>query len=316
MDKIDYVIRKLLVLMLGMLYTININAEISEFTTWDDVAAFVGQSKDFRGKSKWATTTVSLVSESNKMYLYIEDKRFSPIYTRHLTPEAAHIAIVDGATTIEMTLHLGNANDNRPYLCFETLKGRNLYLDYISVPQYREAYQKSGTWDYAWVYYEPIIQNGQAMILTHNYDYKGDSSKPNPAKYYYVEGNQGRMYERNATRKYHITENNCIYSLSDVEQSPEFRGGESMLMKWLSQNVHYPEEAYQKDVQGRVVVSFIVEKNGYLSDIHIERGVDTDLDNEAIRVVKSMPVWKSAKKGGKPVRCRFALPITFKIQDH
>ena len=100
-----------------------------------------------------------------------------------------------------------------------------------------------------------------------------------------------------------------------VEQPAEFPGGTSALMTWLGKNIAYPEAAQQNGISGRVVVKFIVEKDGSISGVSIVKGVDKDLDNEAIRVIKKMPKWQPGKNGGKAVRSYFTLPVTFKLQS-
>ena len=100
-----------------------------------------------------------------------------------------------------------------------------------------------------------------------------------------------------------------------VEQQAEFPGGQGALMKWLSQNVRYPETAQQNDVQGRVIVKFGVEKDGSIGTATILKGVDKDLDREALRVVKKMPKWQPGKNNGVAVRSYFNLPVVFKLQN-
>ena len=100
-----------------------------------------------------------------------------------------------------------------------------------------------------------------------------------------------------------------------VEQPAEFKGGMGALMKWLGNNIRYPEAAQQNGVQGRVVVKFVVEKDGSVSNPTILKGVDKDLDAEALRVVKRMPKWQPGKNNGQPVRSYFQLPVTFKLQN-
>ena len=100
-----------------------------------------------------------------------------------------------------------------------------------------------------------------------------------------------------------------------VEQQAEFPGGQAALMKWLSQNIRYPEAAQQNDIQGRVVVKFVVEKDGSIGHAEIARGVDKDLDREALRVVNKMPKWQPGKNNGVAVRSYFNLPVTFKLQN-
>ena len=100
-----------------------------------------------------------------------------------------------------------------------------------------------------------------------------------------------------------------------VEQQAEFPGGQAALMKWLSTNVRYPESAQQNDVQGRVIVKFVVEKDGSIGTATILKGVDKDLDREALRVVKKMPKWQPGKNNGVAVRSYFNLPVVFKLQN-
>jgi len=100
-----------------------------------------------------------------------------------------------------------------------------------------------------------------------------------------------------------------------VEQMPQFPGGQGALMSWLNKNVRYPQMALQNDVSGRVIVEFVVEKDGSVGQAKVVRGVDRDLDREALRVVKSMPRWQPGKNNGQAVRCYYTLPVTFKIQQ-
>ena len=100
-----------------------------------------------------------------------------------------------------------------------------------------------------------------------------------------------------------------------VEQQAEFPGGTTALMKWLSSNIRYPEAAQQNDVQGRVIVKFVVEKDGSVSQAQIVKGVDKDLDKEALRVVNKMPKWQAGKNNGVAVRSYFTLPVQFRLQQ-
>ena len=98
-----------------------------------------------------------------------------------------------------------------------------------------------------------------------------------------------------------------------VEQMPSFPGGISGLMTYLNQNTRYPAVAQENGVQGRVVVSFVVGKDGHISDVTVLRSVDPSLDKEAIRVVRNMPRWTPGKQGGKPVRVRYNVPVSFRL---
>lgn len=99
-----------------------------------------------------------------------------------------------------------------------------------------------------------------------------------------------------------------------VEENPEFPGGDDARSKYLSENIRYPEIAQENGIQGRVIVQFVVEKDGSTTAITVARGVDPSLDKEAVRVVKEMPRWKPGKQRGKPVRTKFTLPVVFRLQ--
>lgn len=96
-----------------------------------------------------------------------------------------------------------------------------------------------------------------------------------------------------------------------VEQIPEFPGGIVQFMKWLTRNLRYPPQAQQQKIQGKVVISFIVNKDGSISAPTIVKSVDPVLDSEAMRVVRMMPRWKPGMEKGKPCRTMFAIPINF-----
>ena len=98
-----------------------------------------------------------------------------------------------------------------------------------------------------------------------------------------------------------------------VEQPPSFPGGQAALLSYLSKNVKYPEEALKDNVQGRVIVGFIVEKDGSVSNAKIIRGVDSALDKEAIRIVMSMPKWTPGRQNGRNVRTKYNVPVNFKL---
>ena len=99
-----------------------------------------------------------------------------------------------------------------------------------------------------------------------------------------------------------------------VEQMPSFPGGPQALMQWLSENVKYPVVAQENGVQGRVVVSFVVERDGSITDVKVVRSVDPSLDKEAARVVKSMPRWIPGKQNGQAVRVKYNVPVAFRLQ--
>ena len=99
-----------------------------------------------------------------------------------------------------------------------------------------------------------------------------------------------------------------------VEEKPSFPGRNGALMSYLASNIKYPVVAQENGVQGRVIVSFVVERDGSISDVRVARSVDPSLDREAQRVVKSMPRWKPGKQNGSAVRVKYTVPVVFRLQ--
>ena len=110
----------------------------------------------------------------------------------------------------------------------------------------------------------------------------------------------------------HVVEETKIFTV--VEQMPMYPGGDAALMGYLRDNIKYPTVAAENGVQGRVVVGFVVERDGSITDVNILRGVDPSLDREAMRVVKSMPKWTPGKQNGSAVRVKYQVPVSFRLQ--
>lgn len=98
-----------------------------------------------------------------------------------------------------------------------------------------------------------------------------------------------------------------------VEVMPQFPGGQIAMLQYIMKNIKYPEQVMKEGIQGRVAVSFIVEKDGSISDVKPILSVHPLLNKEAVRVVESMPKWTPGKQNGKPVRVRFNVPVMFKL---
>ena len=99
-----------------------------------------------------------------------------------------------------------------------------------------------------------------------------------------------------------------------VEEMPEFPGGAAKMMEYIQKNIKYPMMARESDIQGRVFVNFVVEPDGSITNCSVMRGIGGGCDEEALRVVQSMPNWKPGKQRGSAVRCSFTVPIIFKLQ--
>ncbi len=98
-----------------------------------------------------------------------------------------------------------------------------------------------------------------------------------------------------------------------VEESPSFPGGDEARIKFLTDNIKYPQIARESSIQGTVYVTFVVEKNGNVTDVRVLRGIGGGCDEEAVRVIKAMPKWSPGKQRGKPVRVQFNMPIKFTL---
>ena len=99
----------------------------------------------------------------------------------------------------------------------------------------------------------------------------------------------------------------------EVEQMPEYPGGMPAMIEFLQTNIKYPEDAVKQKVEGRVMVQFVVETDGSISDVHVAKQVFPSLDAEAIRVVQVMPKWVPGRENGKVVRVKYNLPIVFRM---
>ena len=106
-----------------------------------------------------------------------------------------------------------------------------------------------------------------------------------------------------------------IVDMAMVEQKPSFKGGDAALYKWLNSQIVYPAAASEEGVQGKVIVAFVIEKDGRVTNVQVVRKKHPALDAEALRVVKKMPNWTPGRNNGQPVRVKYNLPVTFKLQQ-
>ena len=109
--------------------------------------------------------------------------------------------------------------------------------------------------------------------------------------------------------------NDQTVNMAMVEQKATFPGGDAALYKWLSAQINYPADAAEAGITGRVIVSFVIEKDGSISNARVVRSIHPSLDAEAIRIVKKMPKWIPGKNNGQTVRVEYTLPISFKLQQ-
>jgi TonB family protein len=162
-------------------------------------------------------------------------------------------------------------------------------------------------------FYKEIDENGQIVEGEYlnglkNKEWKTVNSKNNET--YYDEYDNGE-YLRGKT----IDVNGKTLNYDDMEKLPEFNGGVKDFGSFLGKSLRYPPKARDNNIQGRVYLSFVVDKEGDLQDLKVMRGVDEELDNEALRVMKMSPKWNPGTKRGKPVRVSYTIPVFFQLQS-
>ena len=123
-------------------------------------------------------------------------------------------------------------------------------------------------------------------------------------------GNLDDLFENKGTA---ATEDNSVKNIATVEIMPQFPGGEAAWSKFLQKNLHYPAQAIDAGISGKVFISFVVEKDGHLSNITVVRGMGYGLEEEAMRVLKLVPPWKPGIQNGQPVRVMYNMPFNFQI---
>jgi len=114
--------------------------------------------------------------------------------------------------------------------------------------------------------------------------------------------------QKQSEKQTKVEDNHC-YDMA--EQMPSFKGN---VNQWLASNLSYPAVAAENGISGIVIVQFFVEKDGSITDIQVARSIDPALDREAVRVIKHMPKWNPGMNNGQPVRSKYTLPVTFKLQ--
>lgn len=112
----------------------------------------------------------------------------------------------------------------------------------------------------------------------------------------------------------HVIEDEEQTIFDVVEQMPEFPGGMSALMKYITTNLQYPATAKKAGTQGRVIVQFVVERDGTITNVKAVRGVESSMDEEAVRIINTMPKWKPGMQRGKTVRVKFTVPVMFRLE--
>lgn len=167
---------------------------------------------------------------------------------------------------------------------------------------------------------DPLLDNEALRIIKMMPDWEPGKQKGEkvrvrftlPTVFKLMEKDKSKATQKNENR---LTENsdptNEVFVV--VEEQPLFPGGSEAMMNFLKEKINYPKEAQDKGIHGRVVVNFVVEKDGSITDLKIARGIDPLLDNEALRVIKMMPNWEPGKQKGEKVRVRFTLPVIFNL---
>lgn len=154
-------------------------------------------------------------------------------------------------------------------------------------------------------------------ILSETLEFTDDLRNGESLRFYNNGQTLSKMVYRNDTlvSKAYWNEDGSTYEAdsSFVEEMPEFSGGQKAFIKFLQSNLSYPKRAQRKGIEGRVVLQFIVNTDGSVTDVSIVKSVDPEIDAEALRIVSIMPRWSPGRQNGKPVTVRYTLPLTFKL---
>lgn len=177
-----------------------------------------------------------------------------------------------------------------------------------NVDELRKGYVRNASWQFTY------DNNNNWTTMTKTQNFNGTKTKEQIIRELIFDTTQGTDSKAKAktNKPQPVTENNGeIYQI--VEEMPEFPGGIQKLMEFLSNNIQYPQVARDKGIQGRVFVSFIVEPDGSISNVKTTQNIGGGCDEEAVRVVKSMPKWKPGKQKGQAVRVGYQIPISFRL---
>lgn len=161
-----------------------------------------------------------------------------------------------------------------------------------------------------------IIDDKKDNKTTEKLPKKETTEEKREVKEYHVDDKEeSQQIVEQQTKPEPEPESNSNKIFTAVEQKPQFPGGDAALLRWLSTHIQYPLIAQEEGAQGRVIVQFVVEKDGRVGQTKIARGRHPALDQEALRLVKSLPRFTPGYMNGTPVRCWFTLPVTFKLQN-
>lgn len=208
-----------------------------------------------------------------------QDVKRIPVTLTILSAEGTPLegAQVMAATDKKQLEGFGKASGKDGKLAIEAPQGYHLFISYLAEDYSLNKYLKAGEWE------------GKKEITV------------------YMDGERHPISQADAQDP-----NNPVFEV--VEEMPEFpNGGIAGLMRYLGENIRYPEAAVKAGKEGRPIVNFIVERDGSISNVSVYRGVDPELDAEAVRVVSGMPKWKPGKQRGKTVRVKFTIPVMFKL---
>ena len=121
-----------------------------------------------------------------------------------------------------------------------------------------------------------------------------------------------QRFKHNATQA--VGNDDTVYHSTDVEQMPQFPGGEVALMKYIDSHINYPPKAAKNNIEGSVIVQFVVKKDGSIGEVKVVHSLEKDLDKEAVRVVKSLPKFTPGRHDGQAVSVWYTLPVSFKLK--
>ena len=304
--------KTLILIVLSMTIAISVEAQSGygnvSFGDLDDVFLFIMPSKTFETGDGDLGIRCNEYTEGSELVMYFRGKMLSKVGWSNPNTVAhgnyAKLAVRSNNYEATFILHLPDGSHSKPYLYFEPLPtSTNREL---AAALNRGAKINLPTTQ-GWIRFEPIIDGNIATL-----SFQPSSSKPAPIVYNLktttsTSSNPQKGYST-------ITDSDKLYDSEELTEQPSYPGGQSALLSFLSANLQYPHDAEEKGIQGKVVASFIVEKNGSLGNLKIERSVHPLLDKEVMRLLMLMPAWTPGKVNGMLVRVKYNLPVTFKVQ--
>lgn len=267
----------------------------SRFNSISELNKFLSHSPTFKCEDTNVELCLTYKNGSYKAYV---DGKYYGIYEVDLNPQYSSMALIGMP---------GLPSGWGPAPMFLRLKGNNTTLELIAIKgEESMSYNSRG-----------YLQSGRTGRTNYNslslssggISFQPMDRDPGPEVFRF----KGFESQSTVSSSTNSVEDNKVYD--SVEQEPRFPGGQTALLKYVADHLEYPAIARENGIQGRVIVGFVVKKDGSIGTVRIVRGKDPELDKEAVRVIKTLPRFTPGKMNGHPVNVWYTLPITFKLSD-